>query len=86
MIITSRMIEFGSQDIGNIEGPLTVGKGFGFRATGNGDTIPENIKNASEKESRLRSDLKRLSIDQHFPTSRIAKRALFSDGVNIGLT
>ncbi len=36
MIITKGVIEFGFQDIGNIEERPTVGRGFGFQATGNG--------------------------------------------------
>lgn len=36
MIITKGVIEFGFQDIGNIEERPTVGREFGFEATGNG--------------------------------------------------
>jgi hypothetical protein len=40
-IIMIRVIEFGLQVIGITERPLTVGKEFGFGATGNGDITAE---------------------------------------------
>lgn len=45
MIITKGVIELGFRDIGNIEEHPTVGREFGFQATGNGDKEIQNILN-----------------------------------------
>jgi hypothetical protein len=43
MIIMNRMIEFGFRDTGSTEKHVTVGKGFGCLAIGNGDRINKKI-------------------------------------------